>query len=150
MPTVIDGTLGVDKVKGAVAAVAAGLVGEIQSAAGGVIGMTSGIATTVASLTLTAGVWDVEGLIEYAGAGCALQRISADVGTVAATMATSIALAYSQTWTSGSTGTIVLPARVRRIVLPSGGTVYLNSHMYFSAGTAASTANSQITARRVA
>ena len=167
MPTVIDGTLGVDKIKdgsvvqadlatpvrspGGTAAVAAGLVGEILTANGGVVGITTGVGVQIGSIVLPAGVWDVEGMVSLAGTGCALQRTQAGVSTVSTSVpSNNLSNQYNITWTAGSTGTIDVPARVQRIILPSGGTVYLNAFMYFSAGTMASNAASDITARRVA
>ena len=167
MPTVIDGTLGVDKIKdgsvvqadlatpvrstGGTAAVAAGLVGEILTANGGVVGITTGVGVQIGSIVLPAGVWDVEGMVSLTGTGCALTRASAGVSTVSASVPTnSLSNQYNVTWNSASSGTLEVPARVQRIILPSGGTVYLNAFMFFSAGTMASRVESDITARRVA
>ena len=167
MPTVIDGTLGVDKIKdgsvvqadlatpvrstGGTAAVAAGLVGEILTANGGVVGITTAVGVQIGSIVLPAGVWDVEGMVSLTGTGCALQRTQAGVSTVSASVpATSLSNQYNGTWNSASTGPLDIPARVQRIILPSGGTVYLNAYMYFSAGTMTSRVESEITARRVA
>ena len=167
MPTVIDGTLGVDKIKdgsvvqadlatpvrstGGTAAVAAGLVGEIITANGGVVGLSTAVGAQISSIVLPAGVWDVEGIVSLTGTGCALQRTSAGVSTVSASIpVASVSNQYSMTWSSGVVGTLEVPARVRRIILPSGGTVYLNAYMYFTAGSMSSNVASEITARRVA
>ena len=131
----------------------AGMVGEyIQAsvAAGAAVALTTNVAATVTSIALTAGDWDVEGVIAYHSSGTTnVNDITEGIGTVAATLPVA----------PGSVNcdylTIVLPAAPdtayiapkTRISLAAPATIYLVCQAHFTVSTLA--AYGQINARRV-
>jgi len=131
----------------------AGAVGEyIQAsvASGAAVPLTTNVAATVTSIALTAGDWDVEGVIAYHSSGTTnVNDITEGIGTVAATLPVA----------PGSVNcdylTIVLPAAPdtayiaprTRISLAAPATIYLVCLAHFTVSTLA--AYGQINARRV-
>jgi len=132
----------------------AGFVGELISAnsAGGITPAASGSFKTVASISLTAGDWDVEGVCGYTGGGTtAATRLLAQISTtndgsdstnnggvaiLAATLPVS-ALQY-------------LSLSRRRISLSATTTVYITAALtYTTLGGATYNSDSYISARRV-
>jgi len=131
----------------------AGTVGEyIQAsvASGAAVPLTTNVAATVTSIALTAGDWDVEGVIAYHSSGTTnVNDITEGIGTVAATLPVA----------PGSVNcdylTIVLPAAPdtayiaprTRISLAAPATIYLVCLAHFTISTLA--AYGQVNARRV-
>lgn len=101
------------------------------------VSLTTNIAANCASIALTAGDWDVQGIIEYdVGTATGLSTIHAGVNTTSATLDTVIG--------DGKTATLQLtfntnPQRivtpVVRVSLASSGTAYIVGQASFSGGT---------------
>lgn len=131
---------------------AAGAIGEYISAnaAAGTAGLAFGIPTNVASISLTAGDWDVSGLVHFTAGAANLAVISAWVNDVSAASPALSSGGYAslQHATNGfySTGT-VLGVTYRRFSSASSKTIYLGAQATFASGTAS--AGGFISARRV-
>jgi len=68
---------------------AAGQIGQVMTAAGSAISLTSNVAANCTSLTLTAGDWDVWGYIVFgANTGTSFTTVQVSLSTVSATLAT--------------------------------------------------------------
>jgi hypothetical protein len=132
---------------------AAGKVGEFATAArasGSAVSLTTTTATDITSVSLTAGDWDVSGVVVYLNAGgslatqynTAINTTSATFPTVGVSTAyTIIAAAFpANTNQAMNTGTV-------RLSLSGTTTVYLIGLEVFTVGTA--TAYGTIRARRV-
>lgn len=127
---------------------AVGDIGEYQPATTGATGMTDGVVMNATSVPLTAGDWDVDGVVNYAPAatttfGYLKQGISA-------TPATFGAQGSYTTHTfedSGGGNVIALATPTVRIKLAADATVYLVAQAGFSVSTI--TASGFIRARRV-
>jgi hypothetical protein len=118
----------------------AGAIGEYissQVTAGGT-GLTSGVASNVTSISLTAGDWDVSGSIFVnQAAGTTLSLVQASINTTSATNqgATTGYCTYLQTTftTSGGSG---IPVPTLRLSLSTTTTVYLVVAATFGVSTA--------------
>lgn len=129
---------------------ATGYVGELVTASGsGVSIAASATAYTIASITLTAGDWDVTGTIEFGGAATAGTRSIAGISATSASFSGTVN-GYSQILTpatsTASSGVSVVIPRVR-VLLSGSATYYLVGRMDYSAGTI--TGLGTIEARRV-
>jgi hypothetical protein len=126
---------------------AAGRVGEyvesnIPIASG--LTATSGAILNVTSISLTAGDWDVWGVVAANGSGAILVDFRGGVGTVSGGLPDqSRYAAWQGSWT---TPTISLVAPQQRLSLASPTTIYLTSFQFFS--TAALTVGGTLSARR--
>lgn len=127
---------------------AAGDIGEYQTATTGAAGMTDGVALNATSVSLTAGDWDVDGVVNYAPAATTtFGYLTQGIGI------TSVTIGGQGTYTthtfedSGGGNVIALTAPTVRISLASTTTVYLVAQAGFAVSTI--TASGFIRARRV-
>ena len=128
----------------------AGRIGEFVETvvtSGAPVSMTSGVATAIASVTLTAGDWDVEAnFVTFPSAGTVTSAIQAGINT---TINTLPATERQQIHGTISTASIIASASLPRIRISVAGTtnVYLNAQATFSVSTM--TGCGFINARRV-
>lgn len=116
----------------------AGSVGEIQEVKAGVTTITSSTNTNIASISLTAGDWDVSGSVFYGpGSGDTLSVIITALNSVSATLPSYATFPYQQdsglTVVAGGAATGVVPTQ--RISLASTTTIYLIGFAQHSGGT---------------
>jgi|SRR6267154_855954 len=124
---------------------AAGFVGEFISSVvliGAAVAMTSNDATTITSIALTAGDWDVWGTLWTApAAGTVTTTVTVGVSQTLATFETTPAIGASLQEISGISSSapsnIVLAAPSTRISLAAPATVYLIGLAIFSVSTMA-------------
>jgi hypothetical protein len=129
----------------------AGNVGEeVRSVllVGSGVGLTTGVAANITTISLTAGDWDVEGIV------CQSADVGASVGTIAGWVSAS-----SATWPGVGEGSAQLQLAFvagannaiatgsKRFSLTATTTIYLSSYSYHSGGT--NLAYGTIRARRV-
>lgn len=129
---------------------AAGYIGEYISAlvaSGAAVALTNNTAANVSSLSLTAGDWDVEGSINFAGTTATVTGGSGGITTTTATVPTDGTEAFDGTVTTLLSDTSSIALARKRFSLSATTTVYLVSKKSFSAGTVG--AFGAITARRV-
>jgi hypothetical protein len=139
----------------------AGIVGTItnDSAAAGSIGeyissyQASGVSlstttpTTITSISLTAGDWDVEGCVNVVPPASTMQIIIAGISTTPATLPTGTFSGLSEiSHSTGFLATVSLPTGSTRISIASTTTVYLVAEVGLSSGSA--TGGGSISARR--
>ena len=147
MSTIVDGTTGITQLKGAGTTTndnaTAGQVGEyIENSASG-IAITTGVAKTVTSITLSAGDWDVFGTCGYAFAGTP-STVFGGASLVDNTLG-ALNTIYACT-TNASAGTQAFTIPSLRFSLSSSTVVYLVVNSGF---TSTATASGRISARRV-
>ncbi len=112
--------------------------------------VTSGAVGVAASLTLSAGDWDVSGVVVFSGSSATVTKSSAAINnspTVMPSFYTSLqfgGVAYS--W--AATGPLMLPVGPQRISVAASTAIYLLHHSYFASGTITVTA-AKFSARRV-
>jgi hypothetical protein len=129
---------------------AAGAVGEFVSSAvtqASAVSTANGAYTTVTSISLTAGDWDVEGMVTtYESAATVTGRI-AGINTTAGTIPDDgwAAVLYIQTTTASQFNTMIISRK--RYNVTATTTVYLIGSVTFSAGSVKLYGN--ITARRI-
>lgn len=132
---------------------AAGFVGEYVSssvASGSAVAITTGSAANVTSISLTAGDWDVEGVVNFLPAGTTTQTdIVGGISQTSATLPTPPASGgYSRLQVSIPAGAEnALPVGRTRISLAGTTTIYLVARSTFAVSTNA--AYGFIAARRV-
>ncbi len=128
----------------------AGNLGEFVSslvASGAPVALTTATAANVASISLTAGDWDVSGNINFAATAATTTATEGGISSASATLPSDGTEVYSGvigTLASGTDG-VTLPRK--RFSLSGTTTVYLVGQSTFSAGTVG--AFGGITARRV-
>jgi hypothetical protein len=134
----------------------AGDIGEYQSASlasGSAASITTAVVANITSVSLTAGDWDVEGVVAFnGGATTTVSYLSAAVSTTSATLPTSGLVGFSQSVypsapTVFNTGLVLLPTGRLRVSIASTTTVYLVARASF--GTSTCSGYGQIVARRV-
>lgn len=136
----IKGTAGNDSAN-------AGSIGEFATNSATGISMTSPSAANIASISLTAGDWDVIGNIAFnSGAGATPTTIDASLSTTSTTVGPLGSRARIQA-TLATAGTEYLVTPVVRISVSSTTTVFLVAASTFSGGTL--TCDGLIRARRV-
>lgn len=124
----------------------AGSVGEYAEATAGSTAITSATATNVTSISLTAGDWDVTGVLHVtAGTGDTITAVIGGVNTTSATLNTPRVTQIFGSVTAGNS--VAASPMVTRVSIASTTTVYLVGYVVHSGGTA----NTQgvIRARRV-
>jgi hypothetical protein len=129
---------------------AAGFAGEFTSslvAAAAGVALTNNTAANVTSLALSAGDWDVEGNINFAGTTATVTGGSGGINTTSATLPTDGSEVYDGTVTTALSDNSTITTPRKRVSLATSGTVYLVASKSFSAGTVK--AFGGITARRV-
>ena len=132
-------------------AVLAGSIGEIitATAAPGAVSLTTNVSATITSIALTAGVWDVDGVVNYTpGATTSITQLAQGTNSVAATLGAQDS--YSQQVTTGMVdgaiiSTLVIPTV--RVNISAGQTQYLVGRGVFTVSTL--TAGGTIRATRV-
>lgn len=129
-----------------------GSVGEHPSAtvlAGGALALSTGIAKTITSITLTPGDWDVRGTVFSFPAGATIVSLAAaGLSLVTNTMPT--LGEEGQIYIAGGSPTATLyslPTGVKRFSVAVDTPVYLVAQFNFSVSTA--TAYGQMSARRI-
>lgn len=126
---------------------AAGAFGEYQTANTAGVALTNGVPANATSISLTAGDWDVEGVVQFSPAGTT-QFTQLIIG-ISATSATFGALGTFTTlqhaFTTGASNTI--PTPVVRLSLAATTTVYVVAQAGFTVSTMS--ASGFIRARRV-
>lgn len=125
----------------------AGSVGEYVTAAAGATGIITATNTNITSISLTAGDWDVEGVIQFTPTGTTvtLQTTTAISTTSATIGAVGTFTTQTMNMTGGNGQTMTSP--VTRLSLSSTTTVYLVGLTSFNTSTM--TAAGFIRARRV-
>jgi len=133
---------------------AAGNVGEFVTASlasGSAISLTNGTSANITSISLTAGDWDVRGVLGLQGGATTVVILQqCCITTTSATLDISpdkAAIVFSNNTPFGSTGRILLSAPVTRISLSGTTTVYLVANCNFTTSTL--TGYGTISARRV-
>jgi hypothetical protein len=126
---------------------AAGMIGEYVTAPGSTIAITNNVATNVVTMPLTAGDWDVEGLIQFGFAsGTYASAVVCGVSTVSATFPSPVQPGRSQLNVSPASLSICgLPTGMMRASLAAAGPVYLVGLAVFSS---TATAQGFLRARR--
>jgi hypothetical protein len=123
----------------------AGYVGEFLSNTSVITGISNGIATNIVLVSLTAGDWDVWGVIDYAAAaGTTTTILSAGITTTSATFISNRFQIMGLTFSGGAD--VYLPTPMTRISVASTTTCYLVGYAAFSVSTM--TTAGQIYARR--
>lgn len=131
-------------------AAAAGYIGEFVSANGtGTSGNTQGTAINLASISLTAGDWDVQGSADLSNASISSPtRYRVGISLTTATLELGSG-GYSNFPASLLASVATLPTGIRRISVASTTTVYLVAECSGTSGSFSTTTTSIITARRV-
>lgn len=128
----------------------AGSVGEyVESliASGSAVSLTTATAANVTSISLTAGDWDVHGLVNYNASTATVTGASAGISTTSATLPTDGSQAYSGVQLTALSTSDSITLTRKRILISGTTTVYLVASSTFSAGTVG--AFGTINARRV-
>lgn len=113
------------------------------------VGLTTATTTNITSITLTAGDWDVEGLVTFIPASCTATVLRAGISPSSATLpANNYLNTYmAPQWSVASGAANSLPVVRQRQTITATTTIYLVAQPTFSAGTL--TAYGQLTARRI-
>lgn len=130
--------------------VAAGYAGEYSSslvASGSAVSLTTNTAANVTNLSLTAGDWEVEGMVSYTLTGATTTAYSAGTTSTSATVPTDGSEGYSAVVTTALTDTETITLGRKRFSLSGTTTVYLVGKCTFTLGTVAAFGN--LTARRI-
>ena len=132
------------------AAAAAGSVGEILSATGTIVALTTATDINLCSVSLTAGIWDLTGASLFSGTGTTtVQQMTVGFNTVSATIPASTDDSYiriTSTFSAGQADNKV-SAGIKRVSLSSTTTLYFVVRATFGVSTL--TATGIINARRV-
>jgi hypothetical protein len=131
---------------------AAGNIGEYVSStvgSGSAVNVTSGVAANVTSISLTAGDWDVEGVVALSPAGTTVTtRANAAISTTSATLPSLGSLGYTRASGTQETGvTTAMSTGTVRLSLSATTTVYLVAAAVFTTST--QSAYGSIRARRM-
>lgn len=113
-----------------------GNVGEfVQSTVliGSAVALTTNVPANVTSISLTAGDWDVRGLVAFGSTATGLSGCISGISTVSATLPSVTAGAY--TYIPGALAGMILPSGPARISIASTTTVYLIAYSVFTGGT---------------
>ena len=127
---------------------AVGQIGEFISSksTGSGTALTTTENATIASISLTAGDWDVEGFLNFQESSASATQRSAGISLVDATLPTDDTTFYNTRETSETTQILPLVFPRKRISIAATTTVYLVGNAYFSAGTV--NGFGELTARR--
>jgi hypothetical protein len=125
---------------------ATGQVGEFVTASGGSVGLSSGNVASVASLTLTAGDWSVDGNVQFTAAGSTVPTEIIACVNSSATLLNAIRTQLRATFGTGALLLIGVGGSTRWNVT-AATTMYLLARSSFTAGSM--TASGTIFARRV-
>jgi len=120
-------------------------LGEYQEASASGVALVNATAKTVASVSLTAGDWDVQGVVMATPTGATMTGIALGVSTTNNTLPAS---SYDQVVVRpNATGYITMNTPHTRINLTATTTVYIIGLVEFSSGSVS--ASGRIRARRV-
>lgn len=117
---------------------ATGYVGEYvenKVAVGSATAMTNNTTANITSISLTAGDWDVEGLVNIQATGGTFTSRSAGINVTSATIPTDGTESLNTNITSIAAITIPFPIPRKRVSVSATTTVYLVARGSFSAGT---------------
>jgi hypothetical protein len=132
-------------------AAAAGYVGELQVATGSAVALTTSTPANVCSITITAGDWDVSGLVQFsAGGATVVLDLTISHSTTSATHDTAIGkhmFHRSNAGTGVNDYSIAFGLMPYRYSVTSDTTIYLVATGVFT--TAALAANGRLAARRM-
>ena len=150
---ILSSTGGNYKGKAAITAPSAGFIGEqirATVASGSAVSLTTATPANITSISLTAGIWNVSGIISFTGTPTVTGAQLASINTTSATIGTQGDNAISAGWVTASfvLGDCSLSIPSFRISLGSTTTVYLVAQGTFSASTLAG--YGRISATRVA
>lgn len=129
---------------------AAGNVGELLSGtvlSASAVSLTSLVTANAASVSLTAGDWDVDGFVGFSLTSASLSSAVAGVGTTSATLGSEGSYVKQPLTTTLLTDNVHFVTPTQRISLSATTTVYLHARAQFSAGSVG--AYGVIRARRV-
>jgi hypothetical protein len=116
-------------------------------ASGSPVALTTATSANITSISLTAGNWDVQGNINFAGASATYTGASAGISTTSVTVPTDGTEVFSGAQFTVLTATDGVSVPRKQINVTSTTTVYLIGRASFSAGTVG--AYGSITARRI-
>lgn len=123
-----------------------GSIGEYATATGSGVALTNGVSANCASIPLSAGDWDIEGIVTFTPAGTTtMSGYHISISDVSATVQSNKNASMNLTMTTGL-GQII-PTPVVRQALPTTTTIYLVGVLNFGVSTA--TCSGFIRARRV-
>lgn len=128
----------------------AGCLGEFTStlvATGAAVSLTTATAANVATLSLSAGDWDVTGAVNFNAGSATQTALAAGISATTATLPTDGTECANGTQTTTTTAIHGIAIPRKRISIASTTSVFLVAKATFSAGTEAGWG--QITARRV-
>lgn len=137
-PVFISRATGAVRIKGNVAAVAAGYVGEILTSTNTGVGLSTSTNGNIVSMTLTAGVWDVSGVVHYIPAATtSFLRSQQGITTTSLTFAGlgSFTTNFVQATNSGNPDHCT---PIVRVTVASNTTVYLVAQAVFTVSTMSS------------
>lgn len=123
-----------------------GSIGEYVTATSGSLALTSGSNTNAASISLTAGDWDVSGNCVYTNTGGVISNINNSVSTTSLTLAAAPDNGVENGVTVNSGTTYTMAAPVQRISVSATTIVYL---VVASTFTGTQTVSARIRARRI-
>ena len=125
----------------------AGFLGEYQSNSTSNTGLTTGAPANATSISLTAGDWDVQGVVQFSpGATTTIAQQAAGISSTSATFGgVGTYTSFILTFSTGTNSAFASP--VVRISLSSAATVYCVAMAQF--GVSTMTCNGFIRARRV-
>lgn len=123
----------------------AGSVGEVITATGTAVSLTTATPTNITSISLTAGDWDVWGNVVFNSAAAAFTSLISAINTTSATVpASPLYSLLNLVFSSGSNQSLLAPPQ--RLSLSTTTTIFLIAQTAFVSGTA--TGTGAITARR--
>ncbi len=112
----------------------AGSIGEYITASATAVSASSGVSLNVTSVSLTAGDWDVQGLVASAPAGSTV--VQAVLASSSSTSATIAATPFRTQVTQNMTGTyFAAPIPIARYSLSATTTIYLVANVTFTTST---------------
>jgi hypothetical protein len=129
---------------------ASGYMGEYISStvtSPSAVALTTATGATVTSIALTAGDWDVTGVVAFGFTAATVSNLACSVGTNATTLTTAPERSQALPNLTGSSGTWVQPIMTTRFSVSGATTLYLVAQCTFT-GTGAA-AYGRISARRV-
>lgn len=114
----------------------AGSVGELISATGTSTAITTTTATNATSISLTAGDWDVQSVIQYTpGSGATVTTVTTSVSTTSATQGSFPTVNVMTGSFNNSLGSVGIASPIARLNITSTTTVYAVGLAIFSGGT---------------
>ena len=123
-----------------------GFVGEFLTASAGSTDISNNTATNIITLSLTAGDWEVWGIVHFVqAAGTTASTLVSGISTTSATFTESRNQLSGLSWSTGAAN--YMPAPRQRVSIPTTTTVYLIGFATFAVSTMTTTGD--IFARRI-